>query len=90
MIELLTTTADFMPVLAQTELPEGIGKILNLLRMVAFLLAVAALIVAGIMFGQGRVEAAVYGVVAAGILALSGTIVKFAFEQTGDDLGIDF
>ena len=55
MTELLITIADIselVPVIAQTELGPGIGKILSLLRMIAFLLAVAALIIAGIMFGQ--------------------------------------
>ena len=77
-------------VLAQADgLGSGIKTILTLLRMIAFLLAVGALIISGIMFAQGRVEAAIYGVVAAGILALSGAIVNFAFSKTGDDLGID-
>lgn len=88
MIDILAATADTLNIIAQTGLEDGIGNIIRLLRIVAFMLAVGALIIAGIMFAQGRVEAAIYGVVAAGLLALSGAIVKFAFEQTGDDLGI--
>ena len=76
-------------VLAQaTELGPQIKEIIKLLRMIALILAIASLIVSAIMFGTGRVEAAVYGVAAAGILALSASIVKFAFEATGDDFDL--
>ena len=56
--------------------------------MIAYILSIASLIVAAIMFGTGRVEAAVYGVAAAGLLALSAAITKFAFEATGDDFDL--
>jgi hypothetical protein len=74
--------------LAQAGVETGIGGILRLLRMVSYLLAVAALVIAGIMFGTGRVEAAAYGVVAAGILGLAPSIVNFAFAETDGDLSI--
>ena len=74
--------------LAQAGVEAGIGGILRLLRMVSYLLAVASLIIAGIMFGTGRVEAAAYGVVAAGILGLAPSIVNFAFSETDGDMAI--
>jgi type IV secretory pathway VirB2 component (pilin) len=74
--------------LAQAGVETGIGGILRLLRMVSYLLAVASLIIAGIMFGTGRVEAAAYGVVAAGILGLAPSIVNFAFSETDGDMAI--
>ena len=77
-------------VLAQTTLETGVGNILKLLRIVAFMLAVGALIISGIAFGQGRTEAAIYGVIAAGILALSGAITSWAFSQTDSDPDLDF
>jgi len=85
MQELIIQGAESLP-LAQAILPEEFRKILAIMRAVAFLLAVGVLIFAGIMFGQGRTEAAIQGVVAAGLLALSATIVKIAFEQVGNDL----
>ena len=74
--------------LAQAGVETGIGGILRLLRMVSYLLAVASLIIAGIMFGTGRVEAAAYGVVAAGILGLAPSIVNFAFSETDGEMTI--
>ena len=74
--------------LAQAGGETGIGGILRLLRMVSYLLAVASLIIAGIMFGTGRVEAAAYGVVAAGILGLAPSIVNFAFSETDGEMTI--
>ena len=77
-----------LSILGQAGVEAGIGGILRLLRMVSYLLAVAALIVAGVLFGTGRVEAAAYGVFAAGILALAPSIVNFAFSETDGDLAI--
>ncbi len=74
--------------LAQAGVENGIGGILRLLRMISYLLAVASLVIAGIMFGTGRVEAALYGVTAAGILGLAPSIVNFAFSETEGDLVI--
>lgn len=74
--------------LAQAGVETGLEAILRLLRMISFLLAVAALVIAGIMFGTGRVEAALFGVTAAGILGLAPSIVNFAFSETGGDFGI--
>ena len=85
LIPLLTSAFDPAILAQATDLSGQIKEIIKLLRMIAFILSIASLIVAAIMFGTGRVEAAVYGVAAAGILALSASIVKFAFEATGDD-----
>ena len=74
--------------LAQAGVETGLGGILRLLRMISYLLAVAALVVAGIMFGTGRVESAIFGVMAAGILGLAPSIVNFAFSETDGDLAI--
>ena len=85
-IQLFLTSVPELGILAQaTDLGGQIKDIIKLLRMIAFILSIASLIVAAIMFGTGRVEAAVYGVAAAGILALSASIVAAAFEATGDD-----
>jgi len=43
-------------------------------------------VIAGIMFGTGRVEAALFGVTAAGILGLAPSIVSFAFSETDSDI----
>jgi len=72
--------------LAQAGLEPGLGSIFRLLRMISLLLAVAALVIAGIMFGTGRVEAALFGVTAAGILGLAPSIVSFAFSETDSDI----
>lgn len=76
------------PVFAAIALPDGIAKIINMLKMVSFLLAVAMLIVASIMFSLGKVESAIFGATAAGVLALATSIVHFAFTAAGDDPGI--
>lgn len=85
LFSLLTSVFDPAILAQATDLSGQIKEIIKLLRMIAFILSIASLIVAAIMFGTGRVEAAVYGVAAAGILALSGSIVAAAFEATGDD-----
>lgn len=74
--------------LAQAGVETGIGGILRLLRMVSYLLAVASLIISGVLFGTGRVESATYGVVAAGILGLAPSIVNFAFSETDGEMEI--
>ncbi len=88
LISLLNSSFDSAILAQATDLGGQIKDIIKLLRMIAFILSIASLIVAAIMFGTGRVEAAIYGVAAAGILALSASIVKFAFEATGDDFDL--
>ncbi|MBK1884142.1 hypothetical protein JIN85_17105 [Luteolibacter pohnpeiensis] len=73
--------------LAQISIPEGFKSIMTLLRAFAALLAVAALIYAGVTFATGRVEASLWGIIAAGILGLSVALVKVIFDGTGDTLG---
>ena len=87
-LPVLSSAIDILPVAAATDLAGQIKEVIKLLRMIAYILSIASLIVSAIMFGTGRVEAAVYGVAAAGILALSASIVKFAFEATGDDFDL--
>ena len=72
--------------LAQISIPEGFKNIMPILRAFAALLAVAALIFAGISFATGRVESSLYGIIAAGILGVSVALVKVIFDGTGDSL----
>ena len=74
--------------LAQITMPEGFRNIIGYLRAFAAVLAVGGLIASGIMFAVGRVEAAIWGIVAAGILGISVALVKVIFDGTGD--GLDF
>ncbi len=74
--------------LAQIDMPEGFRNIISLLRAFAAILAVAALIYSGVAFATGRVDNALYGIVAAGMLGISVALVKIIFEGTGD--GLDF
>lgn len=74
--------------LAQVSMPEGFRNIMGILRAFAAVLAVGALIFSGIAFAGGRVESALWGIIAAGILGISIALVKVIFESTGD--GLDF
>ena len=74
--------------LAQVTMPEGFRNIMGILRAFAAVLAVGALIFSGIAFAAGRVESALWGITAAGILGVSVALVKVIFDSTGD--GLDF
>jgi hypothetical protein len=74
--------------LAQITMPEGFRNIMGILRAFAAVLAVGALIFSGIAFATGRVDSALWGITAAGILGISVALVKVIFDGTGD--GLDF
>lgn len=89
MITLLTFmfafVGDFFVVAQATDLTSQIKEFISLIRIIAFVLALVAFCASALLFATGRVESALYGLVAAGLLALSATIVSAAFKIGGDD-----
>ena len=81
-MELLLTAFE-MSLLAQVEIGEGLGKIVNYIRLVSMLLCLGALIYSGVTFATGRVEAALWGLAGGGICGLSWIITKKFFEAGG-------
>lgn len=84
-MDLFLTIIDW-GILAQVTMPEGFRNIMGILRAFAAVLAVGALIFSGIAFATGRVESALWGIIAAGILGISVALVKVIFDGTGDGL----
>ena len=81
-MELLLTSFE-MGLLAQAEIGEGLGKIVNYIRLISMLLCLGALIYSGVTFATGRVEAALWGLVGGGICGLSWIITQKFFEAGG-------
>lgn len=85
MMELLTSLTEFAP-LAQGTLPDGIKGVVKTLQIVSVVLAVGCLIMAGVAMGNGDTSRALHGTIAAGLIGLSGIIVKFIMTTIGLDL----
>jgi hypothetical protein len=88
LIPFLTSFLDFSTLAQASDLAGQIKEVIKLIQIISYLLAVGLCVVSAISFGSGRVEAAIYGVAAAGILALAPSIVKFAFEAAGGDFDL--
>ena len=85
MLDLIYSLADLTP-FAQTTLPNGIKGVVKTLQIVSVVLAVGCLIMAGVAMGNGDTSRALHGTIAAGLIGLSGIIVKFIMTTIGLDL----
>lgn len=72
-----------LTILAQSGFREGLGEIVNVIRLVSMVLCLGALIFSGVTFALGRVEAALWGLGGAGICGLAWVITQKLYEAGG-------
>ena len=85
MIDVIYSLTEFTP-LAQATLPDGVKGVVKTLQIISVVLAVGCLIMAGVAMGNGDTSRALHGTIAAGLIGLSGIIVKFIMTTIGLDL----
>lgn len=86
MINEVFSIASEFSVLAQTSGVDGMTGILKQIRAIAYILAVVAVIASAYQLYQGRIDNALFGAAAAGLIGFSAVLTKILFEATGDEL----
>lgn len=80
------TTQKFMkllPILAQTDLSTGLGKVLGIIQAISIVVLVASLVFSGVNITTGRTEAVWHGILGAAISALAFVLVRTLFSSIG-------
>ena len=76
---------ELLTIVAQSSFREGLGEIVNVIRLVSMILCFGALIYSGVNFAIGRVESALWGLGGAGICGLAWVITQKLYEAGGAD-----